>query len=294
MYLIKKSIDYLKSIVEKPDLITALSQVTNLTAISIRNAISDVIEGHYSLEEKAAIENIENLRSRLLTSNDPVNIISYGAGSPTAKKSEEKMYKGISVSNTIGNICRTTSKPPFWAQILFKIIRHTKVEKCLELGTSVGISGLYQASALRLNGAGVLKTMEGSPEVAEIAKNNFNSLEIKNVSVVVGRFQDNLDTLLEEGNYDYAFIDGHHDRDATILYFNRIYHGFSPQGLIVFDDIKWSDGMIEAWNSIIADKRITVSIDLGPIGICVINKNSQEKNDYKIRLPNYDLKKKGK
>src|SRR5438309_8315224 len=136
--------------------------------------------------------------------------------------------------------------------------------------------------------------MEGSPEVAEIAKNNFNSLEIKNVSVVVGRFQDNLDTLLEEGNYDYAFIDGHHDRDATILYFNRIYHGFSPQGLIVFDDIKWSDGMIEAWNSIIADKRITVSIDLGPIGICVINKNSKEKNDYKIRLPNCDLKNKGK
>src|SRR3712207_7924276 len=61
----------------------------------------------------------------------------------------------------------------------------------------------------------LFRSIEGSPAIAEIAKNNFKALNLENVTVISGRFQDHLDSLLAEGNYDYAFIDGHHDRDRS-------------------------------------------------------------------------------
>lgn len=288
MNLIKRAAGLLKGKKDNTDKLESLKvlrQDKSPLVINLGTALGDVIEGRFSPEEKAWIDKIENLRTQLNASKETVNVIDYGAGSASDKRSEEEMYKGVPVSKNLGNICRNTSKPAMWAQILFKVIRYSKVEKCLELGTSVGISGSYQAAALKLNGAGVLKTMEGSPEVAKIAENNFNTLDLKNVSVIVGRFQDNLDKLLKEGNYDYAFIDGHHDRDATIKYFEQIYPYFASKGIFVFDDIKWNAGMTEAWETIIADKRISASIDLGQIGICVIDKSSSnEKKNYEISM----------
>lgn len=287
MNLIKNAADLFKGkkdVSAKIESVKVLGKDANPIVKNIANALAEVVESHFSSEEKAMTDKIEELRSKLNLSKDRVNVIDYGAGAATDQRTAEEMYNGVPVANVLGNICRNTSKPTLWAQVLFKIIRHSKVKKCLELGTSVGISGSYQASALKLNGEGVLKTMEGSPEVANIAKNNFNSLNLNNVSVIVGRFQDNLDSLLKEGNYDYAFIDGHHDRDATIKYFEQIYPWFTTPGLLVFDDIKWSGGMMQAWDSIIADKRVNVSVDLGPIGICVIDNNATNKKNYKVSI----------
>jgi len=285
MNLIKSITGYLRRKRELGIKIRSLKKLTldeDPIVKNIGTALIDAVNGRFSPEEKEAIEEIEKLRSNLLASKDNINILDFGAGKSFDQRGSNEMYEGTLVSKSVSKICLTASKSEFWSQILFKIIRYTKVKKCIELGTCFGISGLYQSAALAFNGAGELKTLEGSPEIANIARNNFNSVGTKNISLIEGRFQDNLDELLKESNYDYAFIDGHHDKDATIHYFEKIYPSFASKGIFVFDDINWSEGMAAAWEIIKADKKVKVSIDLGPIGICVIDKNSKEKRDYKF------------
>lgn len=285
MKLVKKVSEYLERKRELPFKVSSLKMLTEDQNPMVRNigqSLIETVNGNFSPEEKDVFRKIEMFRSNLLSSKDNINILDYGAGRSVDQRTGEEMFQGVTVSKSISTICRTASKPAPWAQVLYKIISCTKVKKCLELGTCFGISGLYQASALKLNGFGVLKTMEGSTEIAEIAKRNFSSLGLNNISLVVGRFQDNLDDLLKEKNFDYAFIDGHHDKDATINYFDKIYQSFASQGIFIFDDINWSDGMEMAWETIKADKRINVSIDLGAIGVCVIDKNSTMKREYKF------------
>lgn len=78
----------------------------------------------------------------------------------------------------------------------------------IELGAAIGLSGAYQASALRLNGAGRLTTLEGDPTLARIARETHQRLGLDNVDVVEGRFDDTLGPVLKAiGPLEYAFVD---------------------------------------------------------------------------------------
>ena len=52
----------------------------------------------------------------------------------------------------------------------------------------------------------------------------------------------------------------------------------------MFDDINWSKGMKNAWNTIKSDKRIKFTIDLYKLGICVVSTSLVEKNKFKFFL----------
>ena len=100
---------------------------------------------------------------------------------------------------------------------------------------------------------------------------NILTAKCTNITQKVGRFSDILiGTLKEIKSVDFAFIDGHHDRDATIEYFNKIKPYLSKDAIVVFDDISWSDGMKEAWNIIQKDTIFKTFEDLKKIGICYL------------------------
>lgn len=157
---------------------------------------------------------------------------------------------------------------------------------CLEMGTCVVISTAYQATTLTLNKGGLLFSLEEDKSLATIAENNFERLGLKNVRVIIGRFQDRLLKILgDQKPLYYVFIDGHYDEKAAIDYFEQIYPFLTEKALVVFDDISWSDGMKRAWAVIQRDKRINISIDLDPVGLCIIDRmNSLSKNHFKIPL----------
>ena len=160
------------------------------------------------------LDAIEQRRSVLLDSDKEIAFMDYGAGPSDAQRTQEQMEQGV--PSRLGvNVMARASKPPFWASILFKIVRGLAPKSCLELGTCVGISGSYQAQALSLNGEGALFTLEGSPDVAATAKETFECLGIDNVSVVTGPFHKTLQGVMERAQpIDYFFNDGHHDHDA--------------------------------------------------------------------------------
>jgi predicted O-methyltransferase YrrM len=140
------------------------------------------------------------------------------------------------------------------------------------MGTAVGISTAYQTAALKLNGHGALVTLEGAASLADIARNNFQQLGLDAAEVVVGKFHDTLPMVLTDRRpVDYVLIDGDHDGQTTLGYFEQILPFLAETALLVFDDIAWSEGMKRAWTAIAGDKRVSVAVDLGNVGLCVID-----------------------
>lgn len=167
---------------------------------------------------------------------------------------------------TIGKACEA-SKPEKWCRALLSLVLATKPDSVVEMGTNIGISGLYIAAGLKVNGRGTLLTMEGAPSKAVVAANGFEQLQMP-AGVVVGDFADTFDATLDRaGRVDLAFVDGFHEGAATVRYHHMLKRAASPGAVLVYDDINWSEGMKQAWESIRNDPDIGYVLDYGAIGI---------------------------
>ncbi|MDX1990765.1 MAG: class I SAM-dependent methyltransferase [bacterium] len=261
-----------------------LLQEIDPQAQQLGQAIKATFSKTISPEEQPFIERIEALRHQMETSDESMTVMDFGAGKRTDTLTDEEMYQGRTKTLTVAAAC-SHSKPPEWALLLFKLVREFKPKALVEMGTNVGISASYQASALKLNGdGGRLMTLEGAEALADLSQRNFHSLGLDNVRCVVGRFQDTLDGVLEELRpLDYAFIDGHHEEKATINYFHQILPYTAPTALMIFDDINWNEGMHNAWETIIAHERVDLAVEMEEIGICVVRPTKvSTKRLYKI------------
>lgn len=238
----------------------------------IHEAIRAALNNTVTPEERAWIARIENLRAELSKSTEELTRTDYGAGTPDAGLTQEQMRAGVETPDTVGHVTQNVSKPPFWCLFLFKLIRAVRPTLCIEMGTAVGISAAYQAAGLRLNGHGTLTTLEGARSLAAIAGNNFHKLGLDSIKIVVGSFHKTLSGVLSTSqSVDYVFVDGHHDEKATIDYFEQLLPFLAQNAIVVFDDIAWSEGMKKAWQTIAHDSRVSLAVDLGAIGVCVIN-----------------------
>jgi predicted O-methyltransferase YrrM len=247
----------------------------------LANIFSDVIKNRYSKSENGWIGKIEKLRNSLNISSDKISVTDYGAGSPDSRLSKSDMYQGRSDVMTIGEVCRTASKPYKWDFLLFKLVREFRPSVCLELGTAMGISAAYIGAACELNNNGHVVTLEGAESLVSLANATFEKLNISRVNVISGRFQDTLQEVLDKYSpIDFVFIDGHHDEDATISYFIQIFPRLSDGALLVFDDISWSKGMKRAWKTIKSYRNIKVSVDLVMVGLCIFTKSPVESNKH--------------
>ena len=251
----------------------------------LAGAIKEFLRNQLTKEEKSWIQKIESLRKNLNSSTDLISIVDFGAGTSELNLTNAEMLHGRVLNRVVGEVCRKASKPYFWSLLLFKLIRKFKPTICLELGTCLGISGSFQAAALELNQEGKFISLEGAESLARIAQQNFSSLGLENVKVVIGKFQDTLDVVLNKYYpIDFAFIDGHHDENATLFYFEKIYPFLSNKAVIVFDDIFWSAGMKRAWKKIMSDDRTKISIDMRNMGIGIFDSEVKEKQSFNISL----------
>jgi predicted O-methyltransferase YrrM len=224
--------------------------------------------------ELTAQRKAEELRQRLLASEAEISSIDYGAGSPDQNLTAEEMARGRCRDERVGDICRARSKEIAEATFLFKLIRHFHPVRCLELGTCLGITAAYIGLGLQLNGGGHLVSIEGCPRLAAIATENMRSVGLTNVSVYIGRFHDVLPNLLSTMIFDFAWIDGHHDYDATLSYFGQIASRGAEDTAIVLDDIAWSAGMKSAWNAIRKSPMVKACATVRGFGICFTSPHS--------------------
>ncbi|MCB0261542.1 MAG: class I SAM-dependent methyltransferase [Calditrichaeota bacterium] len=227
----------------------------------------------FSAEESYWVQKIELLRDSLNNNDQVVQIIDFGAGSDRVSEYNMTGNDVKVAERSISDISRLSNKQIFWTGLLFHLVRNLKPENCLELGSCVGISAAYIAAALELNEAGKLLTIEGAEPLATIASNNLQKLQLPKVKVVNESFQNGLNTILENcKQLDFVFLDGHHDGEATLKYFGQLYPLLSGNSVMVFDDIRWSKNMLDAWKNLVTDERIYLSLDLGMMGICIPQK----------------------
>ena len=93
--------------------------------------------------------------------------------------------------------------------------------------------------------------------------------------MVEGNFDIELPKVLEQNpKLDFVFIDGNHRKEPTINYFEQVLANIHNNTIVVLDDIHWSNEMEAAWNEIIQDKNVKVTIDLFYFGIVFFKENN--------------------
>jgi len=153
-----------------------------------------------------------------------------------------------------------------WGVTLYLLAREFGCTFGIELGACAGISGMYMAAAPTMS---TFITVEGSVPLAELAQESL--APFPGALVVNSLFDESLDLLLPrmQGQVDFAFIDGHHEKLATIHYLNRLRPAFEHGAVVVFDDISWSSDMRQAWDLLRVRDQWSHSIDVGEFGICI-------------------------
>jgi predicted O-methyltransferase YrrM len=217
-------------------------------------------------------QQIESIRHDLLSDERQLTIEDFGAGSHT----------GLTKKRLLKEIAKSSLKPKKFSQLLFRMVDHYQPKTILELGTSLGITTAYLASAKP--DAQVI-TMEGSNAIANTAKENFKSLELKNIKVVEGNFDETLSpTISNMPSIDLAFLDGNHRYQPTINYFNEVLKKSHEHTIIILDDVHWSTEMEKAWEEIKQHPQVTMTIDLFFIGIVLLRKEFKVKQDFVVRF----------
>ncbi len=226
---------------------------------SIRKFIEETLENkrHYY-----ALGKIIALRERMKQDQQVIQHIDYGAGSQM--KSKEK---------TVSSFVQRSASNQRKGEILFNIARHMKAETILELGTNLGLGAAYLASS---NSKSRVESVEGCPQLSQVARNALPIIGINNVTVTSGKFSEQLDIICAKlEKIDLVFVDGDHSYNGTVEYFNTIKPYLHPQSIVVFDDIYWSDEMMKAWNEIKKHPEVSQSINLFRLGIVFFDKELQ-------------------
>ena len=217
-------------------------------------------------------EKIESLRSRLLKDSRVLNVDDFGAGS-NANTTNER---------SIASITRYAAKSQKFSQLLFRIVHYYQPATILELGTSLGISSAYMAAAAPKS---KVVTSEGAASVASTAKDNHRLLQLDNINVLTGRFEDVLPDALDQLKVvNLAFIDGNHRFEPTKQYFEQIVSKVTSKSILIFDDIHWSEEMENVWRDIKVCDAVTTTIDLFFIGIVLFDEAFRTKQHFSVRF----------
>lgn len=224
----------------------------------------------YDNKPKTDYEPIEAQRQKLLTDGRTITILDLGAGSHVNNNKQKK----------ISEIAHNALKPPKLAQLLYRLAARFQPENMIELGTCLGVTTLYlQKAAPKAK----VFTLEGSPEIAKVAADVFQKSGKNNIELVVGNFDDTLTGVINKlPRLDFVFVDGNHQYEATLRYFNWCLPKVHEDTILIFDDIYWSEGMKQAWAEIKAHPQVSATVDLFWIGLVFFRKG-QVKEDFLIR-----------
>lgn len=150
--------------------------------------------------------------------------------------------------HAIRTLTERASKDMHAGRLLAALVRSRQPSLVIELGTNVGLSGTYLASALPDDGR--LKTIDQSGDRQVLARQLFFAAGVADrIDVITGSFVESVDEAARDG-FEVAFIDGDHTYDATLWLVDTLLSHAVPGTVIVLDDINHSPQMRHAWREI--------------------------------------------
>ncbi|MBU0981996.1 class I SAM-dependent methyltransferase [Patescibacteria group bacterium] len=126
---------------------------------------------------------------------------------------------------------------PETGRILNWLLRVWRPEVVLEIGTSVGYSAIWIASALRANGKGKLWTVESHKERHEKARANIEEAGLSEFVVLMKGHAPEIfaEAVAVPAMVDFAFFDATKMEHRS--YFDAVYPRMRVGGLIVVDNV---------------------------------------------------------
>lgn len=220
--------------------------------------------------KKKLIKKIIDYKQQLLKKPNSIDVIDFGAGSSIFSSNNRRVSK-------IARVAGISTKR---AKLLLSLTNNLQPKNVLEIGTSLGIA----TSALSLGyKSSKITTLEGCPETAKIAQQQFNEFDLNNINLIIGSFKNTLPKTIENTSYDLIYFDGNHQKEATLEYFNLCLRTINNNSVFIFDDIYWSKEMQEAWKNIKQHPKVTSTIDTFQWGIVFFRKELEKKH-YTIRV----------
>ncbi|WP_178989011.1 O-methyltransferase [Winogradskyella schleiferi] len=223
----------------------------------------------YNKTAYKAYTKLLDYKKTLENSKTTLQITDFGEGSKTLDANERSISK----------MAKTSSSSKKDAQLLFRISKYFNFKNSLELGTSLGM-GTYALALANPNAT--ITTLEGCSNTSDFAKSQLEKHGVKNVEFEIGSFSEKIPSIKDD-TFDFIFFDGHHNKQATIQYFETLLSKAHNETVFVFDDIYWSKGMTEAWEHIKNHNAVTVTVDSFHLGFVFFRKE-QKKEHFKIRL----------
>ncbi len=223
----------------------------------------------YDATYHSEFDQIKKIRKQLIQNNNSIVVNDFGAGSRVFKSNKRK----------IAAIAKNAGITPKRQQLLYRLVRYFKPENILELGTSLGLGSSTMAIA---NPAAKITTVEGCQNTSKIAQKLFDEYSLKNIQLHTSTFEDFFDKNTYE-EYDLVYIDGNHNKEKTLQYFELLLTRINSNSILIFDDIHWSASMNNAWQKICKHPNVIVSIDTYFWGM-VFFRTEQEKQHFTIRL----------
>ncbi len=210
---------------------------------------------------------IQKLRTELRANEQAIQLNDFGTGSKR-EITVSRLEQQVAVRHQYG-------------QLLFALVKYCQPKTILEIGTSIGLSAAYMALG---QPAAKIISLEGSKDIAEVARRNHRHLLLTNIEIITGEFGSSLPQVLPQFNsLDMVFFDGNHTQKSTLAYFHACLEKINEKTVFVFDDIYWNEEMTNAWNEIKAHPQITLTIDVFQFGICFFRKDKLAKEDFVLR-----------
>lgn len=212
-------------------------------------------------------QKLKTYKQQLIKNKESISITDLGSGS---KKTSGKQRR-------ISEIAKTSGTPLKRAKLWYRLIQYFKPKHVLELGTSLGIA----TQAMHLgHPQAKITTIEGCPNIAEFTKKSL--ADYKGIQFLTGNFSQQLNHVNQQ-SWDLIFFDGNHTKEATLNYFETLLPAAHNNTIFVFDDIYWSEGMTQAWETIKQHPQVTATIDTFFWGFVFFRKE-QGKEHFTIRI----------
>ena len=249
-----------------------------------------VTQCFYNSAHQKGYDRLSEFRRELAKSDTLLHVTDLGSGSRVGQLNK--------ISKKVQSMLRHAGASKKRQRLLYRLGAYFKPQQILELGTHLGMG----TTALCLGAKPKrLITVEGCPETAQYTKNNFvrwgsNNPELSAIELINNNFEDFLNEFQNLQDYpdsktghstqetfDLIYLDGHHDGPATLRYFESLKKYIRDTSVLIIDDIHWSAGMSAAWQQIIKDPQVSVSIDTFYCGFLFFHP-TQAKEDFVIRV----------
>ena len=236
----------------------------------IAQAFLKTSKGEYTSDEKQLFETLNHFKSEFYTNNRKISFEEIGS----------------SAEMTVAEVAHRAASPEIWVKFFYKLSKTKIVNNILEIGTNLGVSGQYFIKGLEDKKNTKFITLEGVKRLCEIALSRFDSLSNHDrFEVIHGLYDKTLPEVVKSNTrFDLVFIDGNHQYEATLNYFEMLKDNLADKAMVIFDDIHWSVGMRRAWREICEQKGIVFSINFFKLGMVVFDPKKSDTSSHHHQL----------